>query len=155
MSPLTIFLGKFLGLTYLLTCVVCMAQPNATLEAAKSMAKDTGLLLVSGIFTMSAGVAVVIGHNIWSGGALPVAVTVLGWLMLIKGIALMVMPPRMLLASYSFLNSPQRLRPPPHGPGHDFRRMGDGYGVHRLNQIGDDDEAIKPRFEGSPRWRQD
>jgi hypothetical protein len=110
MSPVTIFLGKFLGLSYFLTCVVCMARPKATLDAANSMAKDTGLLLVSGIFTMAAGVAVVIGHNIWSGGALPMAVTVLGWMMLVKGIALMAMPPRMLVASYSFLNSPQRFR---------------------------------------------
>lgn len=49
MLPLTIFLGKVLGLTYLLTCLVCMARPTATLDAANSMAKDTGLLLVSGI----------------------------------------------------------------------------------------------------------
>lgn len=107
---MTIFLGKFLGLVYFLTCVVCMARPKATLDAANSMAKDTGLLLVSGIFTMAAGIAVVIGHNVWSGGALPVAVTVLGWMMLVKGIALMAMPPPMLLASYAFLNTPQRLR---------------------------------------------
>jgi hypothetical protein len=110
MSPLTIFLGKFLGLTYLLTCLVSVARPKATLDAANSMAEDSGLLLISGIFTMAAGVAVVIGHNIWSGGALPVAVTVLGWLMLIKGVVLMAAPPRILIASYSFLNSPSRFR---------------------------------------------
>lgn len=110
MSPLTIFLGKLLGLSYLVTCVVCMARPKATLDAANSMVENAGLLLVSGIFTMAAGVAAVIGHNFWSGGALPVAVTVLGWMMLLKGIALMAMPPRMLVASYSFLNSPQRFR---------------------------------------------
>ncbi len=110
MSPLTIFLGKLLGLAYFLTCVVCMARPKATLDAANSMAVNTGLLLVSGIFTMAAGVAVVIGHNVWSGGTLPLAVTVLGWMMLVKGIALMVMPPRMLLASYTLLDFPQRFR---------------------------------------------
>ncbi|MCI4680888.1 hypothetical protein K9U39_01420 [Rhodoblastus acidophilus] len=110
MSPLTIFLGKFLGLSYLITCVVCMARPKATLDAANSMAEDSGLLLMSGIFTMAAGVAVVIGHNVWSGGALPIAVTVLGWLMLIKGVVLMAMPPRLLIASYRFLNSPARFR---------------------------------------------
>jgi len=110
MSPLTIFLGKLLGLSYLITCVVCMVRPKATLDAANSMAENTGLLLISGIFTMAAGVAVVIGHNVWSGGALPIAVTVLGWLMLIKGIALMAAPSPMLVASYSFINSPARFR---------------------------------------------
>ena len=110
MSPLTIFLGKFLGLSYLLTCLVCMARPKATLDAADAMTENTGLLLVSGIFTMAAGVAVVIGHNIWSGGALPVAVTVMGWLMLIKGVLLMALPPQMQLASYAFVRTPQRFR---------------------------------------------
>src|SRR5690348_14216277 len=40
----------------------------------------------------AAGTALVIGHNVWSGGVLPVVVTLLGWLTLIKGIALMAMP---------------------------------------------------------------
>jgi hypothetical protein len=106
MSPLTIFLGKFLGLSYFITCAVCMARPKAVLDASKSLAENSGLLLVSGIFTMAGG----IGHNIWSGGALPIAVTIFGWLMLAKGVALMAMPPRMLTASYAFLNTPQRFR---------------------------------------------
>jgi hypothetical protein len=110
MSPLTIFLGEFLGLSYFIICAVCMARPKAVLDASKSLVENTGLLLVSGIFTMAGGVAMVIGHNIWSGDALPIAVTVLGWLMLAKGVALMAMPPRMLAASYAFLNTSQRFR---------------------------------------------
>jgi hypothetical protein len=110
MSPLTLFLGKFLGLTCLVTCAVCMARPKAILEAANSMTGNPGLLLVSGIFTMAAGVATVIGHNIWSGGALPVAVTALGWMMLVKGVVLMASPPEMLVGYYSFLNSRRRIR---------------------------------------------
>jgi len=110
MSPLTLFLGKFLGLVTLMTCLVCMARPRATLDAANAMAENSGELLVAGIFTMAAGVATVIAHNIWSGGALPVAVTVVGWMMLIKGLALMALPPQLLLRFYSFVDSPQRFR---------------------------------------------
>jgi hypothetical protein len=110
MSPLTLFLGKFLGLATLLTCLVCMARPRATLDAANAMAENSGLLLVSGIFTMAGGIATVIAHNIWSGGALSVAVTALGWLMLIKGFVLMAAPPRLLLRFYNFVDSPRRFR---------------------------------------------
>jgi len=110
MPPLTILLGKILGLIYLITCVVCLARPKASLDATNSLAENPGLLLVSGIFTMAAGVATVIGHNVWSGGVLPTAVTALGWMMLVKGIVLMVAPPQVLLAWYSFLRSPQRFR---------------------------------------------
>ena len=35
--------------------------------------------------TWGARLAMVLAHNIWSGGALPVVVTLLGWLTLVKG----------------------------------------------------------------------
>ena len=52
----------------------------------------------------------VLGHNVWSGGALPVAVTALGWLTLIKGVALMATPPQRLSAFYRALHYPERFR---------------------------------------------
>jgi hypothetical protein len=33
------------------------------------------------------------GHNVWSGGVLPVGVTLTGWLMLIKGLILLCLSP--------------------------------------------------------------
>lgn len=63
-SPLTVLFGKIVGLTYLITCLVCLVRPKAVLEASKSVVEDPGLLLVSGIFTMAGGVATVIGHNV-------------------------------------------------------------------------------------------
>ncbi len=57
-----------------------------------------------------ANFATIIGHNVWSGGALTLAVTVLGWMMLLKGLALMAMPADKLVAFYRFLDAPQRFR---------------------------------------------
>lgn len=107
---LTILLGKIFGLTYLVTCIACLARPRAVLDAANSWAENPGLLLISGVFTFAAGVASVIGHNVWTGGALPVAVTLLGWLMLAKGAAMMFLPPPILIAAYGSLNSPRKFR---------------------------------------------
>jgi hypothetical protein len=45
----------------------------------------------------------VIGHNIWSGGALPVVVTLVGWASLIKGIALMALPQGQMAKLYKAL----------------------------------------------------
>ena len=111
MSPLTVFLGRFIGLSCLLMCAVLVARPRTSLETISSMMESPGLMLVTGIFTMAGGAAMVVGHNVWSGGALPVAVTLLGWLTLIKGIALMAMPPRALVAFYRALNYPVWFRP--------------------------------------------
>jgi hypothetical protein len=110
MSPLTIFLGKFLGLSCLLLCAVLLARSKASLAAIASMMESPGLILVTGILTMGGGVATVVGHNVWSGGALPVAVTLLGWVTLIKGVVLMATPPRALGAFYRAVHYPARFR---------------------------------------------
>jgi hypothetical protein len=108
MSPLTIFLGKFFGLACLLMCGVLLVRPKASLQAIASMMESPGLILVTGIFTMGGGAATVVGHNVWSGGALPVAVTLLGWATLIKGVVLMATPPRALGAFYRAVQYPAR-----------------------------------------------
>jgi hypothetical protein len=54
--------------------------------------RNPPLLLVLGVFTTGAGLAMVLAHNIWSGGALAVVVTVSGWLALIKGVLFLVLP---------------------------------------------------------------
>lgn len=38
-----------------------------------------------------------LGHNVWRGGAMRVAVTIAGWALLLKGAALVVIPPRLWL----------------------------------------------------------
>jgi hypothetical protein len=38
---------------------------------------------------VTTGLAIVIGHNVWSGGALPVIVTLFGWIILIRGVVLL------------------------------------------------------------------
>jgi hypothetical protein len=111
MSPLTIFLGRFIGLSCLLMCAVLAARPRTSLAAISSMMASPGLVLVTGIFTTAGGAAMVVGHNVWSGGALPVVVTLLGWLTLIKGTALMAMPPQALIAFYRLVNYPAWFRP--------------------------------------------
>ena len=110
MSSLTLFLGKFLGLSCLLMCTVLVARPKASLDALNSIMQSLGLILVTGIVTMAGGAAMVVGHNVWSGGALPVAVTLLGWLTLLKGVALMVTPPPALTAFYRALHYPAWFR---------------------------------------------
>jgi hypothetical protein len=110
MSPLTVYLGKSFGVSCLLLCALLIGRPRAAVDAIESMMRSPGLLLVTGIMTMGAGVATVVGHNVWSGGALPVAVTVLGWVALVKGTALIAIPSRVLSAFYRALHYPERLR---------------------------------------------
>jgi len=109
MSPLTLYLARFFGLAMLLTCASLAIRPKAAIAAVTSVAESPGLMLVTGVFTLAAGVAAVIGHNVWSGGALPIVVTMIAWVTLLKGLALIAVPPSAMIAAYRVLHYPQRL----------------------------------------------
>jgi len=50
-------------------------------------------MLVLGVLTLTAGLATVLTHNVWSGGALPVVITIVGWLSVMKGLAFLLLSP--------------------------------------------------------------
>ena len=58
---------------------------------AEQISRDPGLIFVSGIHLLVAGLAIVRAHNIWVGGW-PVLVTVLGWLAILGGLVRMLFP---------------------------------------------------------------
>jgi len=59
----------------------------------KAIVQEPPLLFIAGLMGVTAGLAIVLAHNVWSGGALPILVTLFGWASLIKGILLLVLSP--------------------------------------------------------------
>ena len=110
MTPLTLYLARLFGLGCLLMCGVFVTRPKGSLAAIASMMDSRGTLLIIGIATMAAGLAAVLGHNIWSGGALTIVVTVLCWITLIKGFAILAAPPEVLAGLYRWLGYPVSFR---------------------------------------------
>jgi len=90
MSRLTVFLARFIGLFTVVLVVALLVRGSATVEAAVA---DAPVMLVYAIISLAAGVAMILGHNVWSGGALPVVVTLVGWLILAKGLMLLFVTP--------------------------------------------------------------
>lgn len=93
MSPLTMFLSRLLGLCSILISVSMVAHKHATVETMTALVHNPPLLLIVGMIGLIAGLAIVLGHSIWSGGVLPVIVTLVGWLILIRGLLLLFLPP--------------------------------------------------------------
>jgi hypothetical protein len=58
---------------------------------AKQIGEDPGLIFVSGVLLLVAGIAILRVHNIWTGGW-PIVLTVLGWLAVVGGIIRMFFP---------------------------------------------------------------
>jgi hypothetical protein len=55
------------------------------------IARDYGLIFLSGILLLLAGIAIVRVHNVWTGGW-RIVVTVLGWLAVVSGLVRMFFP---------------------------------------------------------------
>jgi hypothetical protein len=93
MSPVTIFLARLIGLYCLLFGLAMMVQRQAMLDTLAALIRNGPVLLIVEMIAVTAGLAIVLGHNVWSGGALPVIVTLLGWIILIRGVVLLFLPP--------------------------------------------------------------
>ena len=100
MSSTTIFLGRLLGLYLVAISVGMLVNRRRTLNTLQDMARSGPWMLFSGMVATAAGLAVVLGHSVWSGGALPVAVTLVGWAALMKGVTLLLIPGERIAAAY-------------------------------------------------------
>jgi len=95
MSSRTIFLSRLIGLYCIVIAVSMMTRRQATVETVTALLQNPSMMLIVGIITLAAGLAVVLAHNIWSGGALVVVVTLVGWITLIKSLFFLFLPPEM------------------------------------------------------------
>ena len=93
MLPHTIFLSRLIGLFALIVSIAEMMHKAAMVETASELANAPPLLFIAGIFTLLAGLAMVLSHNLWTGGVTTVVVTIIGWVMLVRGIVLVFISP--------------------------------------------------------------
>src|ERR1035437_320391 len=93
MSARTIFLSRLIGLYLILISLAMIAHKQATVDSMNALVHNAPVLFVVVVIAVAAGLAMVLGHNVWSGGVLPVVVTLTGWLMLIKGSMMLFLSP--------------------------------------------------------------
>jgi hypothetical protein len=93
MSRLTVFLARLIGLFVVVVVAALLVRGHATAEMAVA---NGPVLLVWAMISLACGLAMVLGHNVWSGGALTVVVTLVGWLILAKGLMLLLLTPEAL-----------------------------------------------------------
>jgi len=92
MQPRTIYLSRLIGLYCILISPSLAIHKQATVDSAAALWHNPSLMMIVGIFTVIAGLAMILAHNVWSGGAQPVVVTLVGWGALIKGLMFLLLP---------------------------------------------------------------
>jgi hypothetical protein len=95
MSQRTLFLSRLIGLYCILIALSMMIRRQAIVEAVTVLLQNPSMTLILGVITLAAGLAMVLAHNIWSGSALAVVVTLVGWVALIKSLFFLFLPPEM------------------------------------------------------------
>ena len=95
MSPRTLFLSRLIGLYCILVGLSMMTHSQATVETVTALLQNPSMTLILGVITLAAGLAMVLAHNIWSGGTLVVVVTLVGWMALVKSLFFLFLPPEM------------------------------------------------------------
>lgn len=101
MSPRTRFLSRLIGIYIILVSLSMVTHKQATVEMVTALIQNPAVLFVVGLITVAAGLAMVLSHNVWSGGPVPVVVTLVGWATLIKGLFFLFLSPE--TASWLFL----------------------------------------------------
>ena len=92
MSPLTTYVAKLLGLYCLLVGIAMLLNKSLMFAMVAAFPNDPTAIVLTGVFALAIGLAIVVGHNVWSGGVLPVLVTVVGWAATLKGLAFLLIP---------------------------------------------------------------
>lgn len=92
MSRSTPFLARLIGVFSIVLVAAMLVRGNALIE---TVIRDHAITFDLAMISVAVGLALVIGHNVWSGGVLPVVVTLVGWLILVKGLVLLFVTPEM------------------------------------------------------------
>jgi hypothetical protein len=96
----TVFLARLVGLFVLVFSLAMLLQRGAIESALYALVADRAALLVVTMIGLVGGLAMALGHNIWSGGPVPVIVTVIGWWLLIKTAVLLFLPTEAVVALF-------------------------------------------------------
>ena len=88
---LTSYIAELFGLYLALMGAVMIVKPQAMREFIAAFGDQRALLYLLGALRVLIGLAIVLGHNRWS-GPLPIVITLLGWISLARGIAMLLLP---------------------------------------------------------------
>jgi len=87
----SIFLAKLMGPLFLLVGTGLFLNANTLRAIADEVALSRAIVYLLGLITFTAGLAIVLTHNVWVVGW-PVLITISGWLALINGVVRLLTP---------------------------------------------------------------
>lgn len=84
-------IAHLLGIFFVVTGIAMVVNSKAVAAAIEESMQNKGIVWLWGILALSVGAVVVVFNNMWTSG-LPLLVTVLGWLAIVKGAFILILP---------------------------------------------------------------
>jgi hypothetical protein len=108
MTPLTLYLAKLIGAYMVILSLWMAARKEVALELVDRLVGDPVGVSLVGMLRLAIGLAIVLGHDVWSGGALPVVITLIGWAALLNGLLTLFAPPEAVRRIFSAMQFERR-----------------------------------------------
>lgn len=87
----SLYLGRLMSVVFVVVGLALLLRPNYYNSAYKAWAKQEGLMFFTSMAVFTAGVALVLVHNVWV-ASWEVLITIVGWAMILKGALLVYFP---------------------------------------------------------------
>ena len=98
------FIARALGLIGIVFVLIALLSGGSVYDRMMGMMSDPGYLMQVGIMSLSFGVAIVAGHNVWD-SSWRVVITIIGYLALLKGVVILAWPNLIVEMSQGMLES--------------------------------------------------
>lgn len=95
MKSNTVFLARYIGAFTIIETILMYLYRTGAQQRIYDVLYDRALAFTYGLITLAIGLAIVTTHNVWRGGLLTIVVTIVGWLLLVRGVVLQVIPPEL------------------------------------------------------------
>ncbi len=100
----TIFLSRLIGIAEIFISLSMLLHKQLFIALLTGMLQDRPLLFLVAILILTGGLAIILSHNIWSGGVLPIIVTLFGWILFLKGLMSLLCPPEVTISMLGTLH---------------------------------------------------
>ncbi len=104
----SIFLAKLIGPLLMVAAIGLLVNARAYRAMAQDFLRNPPLIYVTGVLAMTAGLAIVLYHNVWSADW-RVIITLLGWAATIGGAVRIVLPNKVRAIGEAMLDKPMAM----------------------------------------------
>lgn len=89
MHPFTVYFAQIAGLYLVILGLILLVRKEAIIALMVKMADSQPFVFLAGMLRIIIGLAVLVGNGPWGGTTLPIIVALIGWISLVRGIAML------------------------------------------------------------------